>query len=80
MNCKECNKELGKRQTKFCSIRCRNTSNGRTKPPAKKQFHKFCELCGFHYTVKKSLKDKNRFCSRRCVGLNMANIMWRQAS
>lgn len=69
MKCKECGEEiLNKRNQMFCSVRCRNTVNGKNHIGCKKQFHMFCKYCGIHYTVPLSKKENSKYCSKKCHG------------
>lgn len=56
MTCLECGAALGKRQTKFCSNKCRNVHNGRKKVEERKQTHadkfKVCDTCGENLAVR----------------------------
>ena len=61
--CQICNKELKKKNKKFCSYSCNNKS--RKLSPSK-----ICITC-------KELTFNNKYCSRKCMGLDrIGNIPW----
>lgn len=64
--CVLCQKELGRRQKMFCSVKCRNTSNGLNHVGCKKQVHMFCRMCGKNYTINLARKDSSKYCSKEC--------------
>lgn len=68
--CIECGLLLDSNQKRFCSIKCRNTVNGRKSGGRNKQDHtKVCENCGETFSIPASRLGTARACSRRCLGL-----------
>ena len=74
-HCLLCEKTLGPRQTLFCSIKCRNTSNGFRHVGCKKQVHMYCKQCGCHYMVPFYRKGISKFCSKKCLGASKRKII-----
>ena len=67
--CRICHKRLIGRQRMFCSIRCRNTENGRKTGGWNRQnLTKICEQCSQPFSVSESRLKVARFCSRDCRG------------
>lgn len=67
MLCKICSIPLTGRQTQFCSIRCRNTENGRRKGGWNKDRRAIvCEVCNSIFEVSPHRIVDAKHCSRRC--------------
>ena len=67
MQCIECGKGLNGRQTKFCSVKCKQRLVQRERRRSRKTHihQKACEHCGVDYRAR---FKKQKYCSNKCVG------------
>lgn len=84
MKCLECNKELKRRQKKFCSCKCMNVYNGRVFREQHKEENphrwRVCEVCGEEKNLNKfsSLKTTCKRCSRNARETARRNRTWKE--
>lgn len=69
--CEVCGKELAGKQTKHCSITCRNTANARKQK--KTGVYRKCAVCEAEFYVHLSDSDRRsaEYCSYKCHGVAM---------
>lgn len=66
--CSTCNKRIGAKKQRFCSIRCRNVEGGKASASKKKStFAMACKQCAKYYYIKRSRLATSKYCSRTCL-------------